>query len=248
MNTRVTLSLITVLSYGALAVAQGETKELKNPKKILQSADKACKKVKTVQFEAAAWWVDPKSGMPKPIGEGTAVLSGWRKGSPHKYRVRGTFRLPGSKDEHEISAGTDGKVYYLLDWKTKKAYTGKSPAIFGNQPLHYSMFMNAFVENRPFKNDLRGVDHRFVRRTNVGDEECYEISVTYRDLKQGSRWFFSTEDHLPRRVDIQMLNGGRVGSSAGMEVTSVVIDPTLEKDVFAFKLPDGFELVPGNAP
>ncbi len=59
---------------------------------------------------------------------------------------------------------------------------------------------------------MKAKEQRYEGTKKIGDQECDVIYVVYNVAQAPhARWYFSKEDHLPRRVD--RIIGGRGGDS-----------------------------------
>jgi outer membrane lipoprotein-sorting protein len=92
----------------------------------------------------------------------------------------------------------------------------------------------------------------------VSDVECRLFSAADRGVgyycqaqlwpDQRTTWYFSRKDFLPRaRYDEYTLADGGTGVLK-RTVSHLTADPTLTKDVFSFKLPDGYTRTDQPAP
>lgn len=230
------------------ALAQDANGKLTDPLEILKRADAAAKAVKVVQYQAKAFSLDAE-GKPQPVGEGKAVIQGFAGRGPEKYTITGKFRRSGSQDEQHLTIGSDSENFYLVDWKTKKAYVDIDPAVTGARGrLVGTIMMAEYVHATPFTDELNGSDHKLVGITKVSGEECYEISLTYSGAGQSAHWFFSKKDFLPRRVDRFTTREGQPTRVTRLVITSLTVDPKNAEQLFKFKLPDGFEQIDDFAP
>ena len=85
----------------------------------------------------------------------------------------------------------------------------------------------------------------------MGDEECIEVLIEYKQAPQKAVWFFSTKDGLPRRVD-RFIPGGREPDAKGtwtqLHVTKLEPGAKIDAEVFKLKVPEGFEKTDDPAP
>ena len=149
----------------------------------------------------------------------------------------------------EITVGSDGKTYFLIDAKAKKVYEDIDPAVVGTAGRSVGLLtMPEYVHPEPFSDEIKGAKQELKGSTKVGDEDCYEVHVTYTEGGQEATWFFSKKDFLPRRVDrFRQMPTGEKGSSQ-LIVTKLTVDPKLDKDPFKLIVPEGFTKIDDFAP
>jgi len=247
MIKKMTLFVVafSVCACGALAQDKGK---LTDPLDILKRADSAAKAVKVARYEAKSFALD-EAGKATPVAQGKALIEGFTGRGPEKFKVAGTFIRPGSEDKQELAVGSDSENYYLIDTKAKKAYVDIDPAVVGPRGfMAFSIIMAEFVHSKPFSDEIKGTKHKLVGTAKVGNEDCYEVMVEYTSNGQQAHWFFSTKDYLPRRVDRFFMRDGKLRGGSRLIVTSLKVDPKLSENVYAFKLPNGFEQVDDFAP
>ena len=259
-----TTSILALSVSGAFG--QDPIGRLTNPIEILKRADAASKAIRIAQYEAKAF-AHNAGKKPRPIAEGKVVIQGFKAHAPERFKISGKFRMPDSEDPHHfttessedeqhLTIGSDAIDFYLLDWKTKKAYVDFDPGVTGPRgQLGQSIVMAEYVHPTPFSDELKGTEQRLVGTTMVGDEECYEVVVhtdmsgwQHAPVSQVAHWFFSTKDFLPRRVDRLFTRGGQPRGGTSLVVTSLKLDPVNAEKLFRFHLPDGFARIDDFAP
>ena len=79
--------------------------------------------------------------------------------------------------------------------------------------------MAEYIHPRPFSDEINAEKAVMKGTTKVGDEECYQIHVVYRNARGAeAMWYFSKKDFLPRRVDRI-----RPGQDGGQEHQVVIL-------------------------
>ena len=239
--------LVGAFSISACCVFAQDTRALTDPVEILRRANAAAKAVKVAQYEPKVFSLNA-NGEAQLVAKADVIIEGFSGKAPAKFKASGTFGRRGSKDVHELTAGSDGETVYLIDAKTKKAYVGFDFDVFGSRgELLRPLLMAEYVVASPFSDELSCEKQELVGTTKIADEECYEVLVQYAN-KRKARWFFSTDDLLPRRVDRFPARNGRSARGTRLVVTSLKTDPKLEKNPYEFKLPPGFEQTDDDAP
>ncbi len=240
------LGMFTALASGQDAAKKAG--DLTDAIEILKKADEASKAVDFVQYQATAVGTGAAESR---VGKasGTVTLKGRKNNAPVQYRYDIKVQAPGSSDEKDITVGSDGKTYFLIDTKEKKVYEDIDPAVVGTSGRGVrGLVMAEYGHATPFTDEIKGTKQELKGSTKVGDEDCYEIHVTYTEGGQEATWCFSKKDFLPRRVErfFQMPTGEK-GSSI-LSVTKITLNPKLDKDPFALVIPEGFTKIDDFAP
>lgn len=245
-------SLCAVLSvYVGIGVADAQSvrgSELTDPVEILRRADTATKAVKAVRYDVNYRGLFAAEQQ-VPAATGSVLMSAWAFGKPDSFRCEGEVREPGSSEGKKLTVGTNGETYFLLDHWLKRGYVGIGPTISGStgRPVERLM-MWEFVHPTPFSDEINGRDQTLRGSKMIGDEDCYEISVTYANTPQDAVWYFSKRDFLPRAVQrFRAMANGKRGAEEWV-LTNLVVDPALGEDAFAFILPEGYRRIEGFAP
>ncbi|UCE60039.1 MAG: hypothetical protein JSU63_21675 [Phycisphaerales bacterium] len=212
----------------------------KNPAlEILEKADAATKAVKLVSYKGevkATGWVAPQV----TAGSGTAVIGGDCFSRPRQFRFDVRFQPAGATATLDVVAGSDGQKYFLIDRADQVVYKGENPAVGGSDIADAAFIsMTEYCHPRPFQDELRGEKQELKGKTTIGNEECYEIHVTYSGGQGQAVWFFSTKDNLPRRVDRIVRNQSGEEGVITTTLTDLVVDPKLQ-DPFQAYVPEGY--------
>ncbi len=247
-----TMRVMLILGlWGAAATAQDAAKksgDLTDPVEILKKADAACKALNSVQYTAT---VQGSGAAESRMGKstGTVVLKGRTSSGAAQYRYEAKLEEPGSSDVNDITVGSDGKTYFLIDAKAKKVYEDIDPAVVGTAGRRArGLNMGEYLHPEPFSDEINGKKQDLKGTTKVGDEDCYEVNVEYSQAGLEATWFFSKKDFLPRRVDrrFQAPTGEKGGTQ--LTVTKLTVDPKLDKDPFKLVVPEGFTKIDDFAP
>ncbi len=238
--------------FVALAVGQDhptKSADLTEPVEILKKADAACKAVEFIQFTAS---VEGSGAAESRVGKasGTVTLKGRKSGGgPEQGRYEAKLQSPGSSDVTEVTVGSDGKTYFLIDAKAKKVYEDIDPAVVGTAGRNVrALTMGEYFHPEPYSDEINGKKQELKGTTKVGDEDCYEVNVEYSQPGVEATWFFSKKDFLPRRVDrrFQTPTGEKGGTQ--LIVTKLTLNPKIDKDPFKLVVPEGFTKIDDFAP
>lgn len=243
MKTRLLSACVLALTLVFPAISRADDPDVKE---ILQAADDATKEVKGVAYEAEFFGegsqaddlphIKGKVKMKKPkssvLGD---ILRG--AGSP-PMRAEGTMKR-GNSEEMSFKVATDGKLAYSIDDEHKTITKGEISDAGRLLRSGGALLMREFAHPTPFSDELRGESkHEGIKK--IGDQDCDVIYVTYSGGQGEARWYFSKEDHLPRRVDRISKRGDDVGSSVTV-VTNLEVDPEFAKGTFRLKTPEGYK-------
>jgi len=228
--------------------AAQKSADLTDPVEILKKADAASKAVDFIQYMASVKGEGAaESRVPKVSG--TVVLKGWNNGAPAQARFEAKVQRPGSSDVNDVTVGSDGKTYFLIDSKEKKVYEDIDPAVVGTSGRGVrALTMAEYVHPEPFSDEIKGKKQELKGSAKVGDEDCYEIHVTYSDAGQEATWFFSKKDFLPRGVNRYFQSPTGEKGSSQLIVTKLTVDPKFDKDPFKLTVPEGFTKIDDFAP
>ncbi len=226
----------------------GQEDRLTDPVEILKRADAATRAVESVKYTALHKGLrSAESEM--PVVEGTVILSGWSGRAVVKWYADVKVTYPDTGKVEELSGGSDGEKSFFIDKGTKTAYEANTVEVSGSRRRWVEvLILNEYVHAAPFTDEIAAERTELIGITKVGEVECYEVHVKYTGTKQEARWFFSTKDFIPRRVDRYFtgLVGGRGGRQ--LVVSSLEVDPKLTEDTFRLALPEGFARTDGKAP
>jgi len=223
-----------------------KTAESSEAVEILKKVDAAAKKVNAAKYDVT-YKGTGEADSKTPAVEGKAVLAGWSKNTVEKFRIDVTMKRPGSSEATELSAGSDGEDYWLIDHTAKTAYEDIDPAVLGRVggTAMRAALVAEFVHSEPFSDEINGKKQELLGSEKIGDEDCYKIKVVYASGAQEAIWHFAKKDFLPRaRLD------SRQGQEGGSQrtITNLVVDPKLDEELFKFKLPEGYKKSDDFAP
>lgn len=252
-----TLGLFIAVAVGATDASVGETaeppekteekSELGKATVILKKAEAALKKIKLAQYKAkykGTAWVTAYV----PSMEGSATLGELSEHDIARFRCDVKITPTGSSETIELSAGSDGDIYYLIDPKTKTVYADMDEAVLGTHSRNVQrVLLGEFVAKEPLAEDLKAEKVELKEAVEIGGEPCYQVHVT-RSEAQGLIWYISKKDYLPRRVDRLYKNPeGELGTTQ-LEVFELVAKPTFNMAPFRLAVPPGFSKTDEFAP
>lgn len=246
MKTRI-VAMIGLVLLCQVTLAQDEKPGTSNDAKvILKKADDATKSVQAVVYQTT---IKATGKAAQRLGSfhGKVQFTGWQNGRPKMFRYELKIEPPDGGKPKAVTMGTDGDTCYLIDHETKTAYVDIDPQVFGSFiGAATAAPMLEFVHPSPFSDELNAKSQKLEGIESVEGETCYKVLVDYKlDGAQQSRWYFSTKDFLPRRVE-RIFPKRESGQDKVVKNLKVV--PSISADVFKFKLPDGYKQVDDFAP
>lgn len=210
---------------------------------ILKKVDDATKAVKAVRYNATAQGTGAAAAR-APRAEGKVLMSGKDEQGTPKFRVEAKVQPPDSGEAKEYTAGHDGNLFYLIDPSKKMVYADIDAQILGGAGRNMGgLLMREFSHPTPFSDEINSVRAEIKGSKKIGDQDCYEILVVYREKPQPLEaiWYFSKKDYLPRRVDRLVTNAAGEKGAAELSITDLIVDPKTADDAFKLVVPDGFE-------
>jgi outer membrane lipoprotein-sorting protein len=221
--------------------------EAANPKEILKKAEAALKKVKQVRYKAeykGTEWVTAFV----PSLEGTAMLGEPSQHDIARFRCEVKLTPRGESEAIELSAGSDGDLYYLIDPAKKMVFADIDEAVLGKQQRNLQrVLLRDFVAKEPLAEDLKAEKVELLGTEDVGGEPCHKVRVT-RSETQRVVWYLSQKDWLPRRVVRLYKNQQGEEGSTQLLLTDLVAEPKLNAKKFELTVPKGFTKTDEFAP
>ncbi len=225
-----------------------KTGDLTDPIAILKKVDAAAKAVKGVRYKGSIKGTGAGESR-VPTVEGTVIMSGWVSGTLEKFRCDVKVQRPQSSEVMEITAGSDGEDFYVVDHKAKKAYVDLDPEVIGSTGRPALLLrMLEFLHPTPFSDEINAGKQELTGSKKIGGEDCYEVRVVYAGGRAEAIWHFSKRDFLPRaRHDIYTTPSGEKGGQQRI-LTDLVVDPKFDKDAFKLTTPKGYTKTDDFAP
>ena len=240
------------LIYFCTAIVASSTislgSDLKDAKEILTKADEATKKVQAVRYKGSFKGTGFVAAR-QPAVEGTALIAGKYAEGRGKFRIEAKVTPSGSTETKEVSAGSDGETFWVIDSKTKTVHEDMDPNVMGatGRPV-MALAMREFTHPTPFSDEIEAEKAELKEDKKIGSEECYQIHVLYARGQGEAVWCFSKKDFLPRGVERLVKNAEGQTASIITEVTSLEADPKLPEDAFKAVVPEGFKKTDEFAP
>jgi hypothetical protein len=226
---------------------RGDRTTTPNVKEILEKADQATKAVKAVSYDFDFHGQGDLADI-FPIIRGTlkarqcrpnllSRLLGSSSSTP-SIRVEAQLKRPDSTDEKAYTLVTNGKRVCIIDEENRLFTYGDMPQAAPLLAEAWRLFMREFLHPTPFSDELNGQSaiHQGIQES--GGVQCHVIYVVYANDTE-ARWFFGTEDYLPRRVD--RIHQRRAGDAASvLTLTNLNTAPALEDEDFLLACPPDF--------
>lgn len=251
MSLRALVCIVVVIATSLAVLAQQTQPSESKETALLSQVDAVTKAVKVVRYHAVAEQAGPFQPLWRDL-EGDVILCTPKNPPvPGKMRIDCTYRELGYEKPRRLSAGYDGKKFYVVNYAEKKVYLGDTPRVFGPQAgsIAGSLMMREFVVPEPFADEINAEESSLKAETRVGHEMCVQVHVRYSaEPRQESTWYFSRSDHLPRRVDrlTPTLEGDT--SVRTLILTKVEADPEIDDADLMPGAAESFEKIEGTSP
>ncbi len=228
-----------------------------DPLEILRKADAATLAVASAAYNARHYGTGDLEQRPRAAGavkvrQGRrgllGALTGSAKSPHHSLRVTGEWTEPRAAFARKFDVATDGchcialfhddKKYQSADWDKGGDRLMRSGS---------ALFMLEYMHPTPFNDEIVGLSRTYEGRQDVGGEECHVIYVRYLNDSE-SRWYFSVNDYLPRRVDRIVNAAGKIDGAITLEISDLKVDCPFELSDFRPRPPAGYQHVPYELP
>jgi outer membrane lipoprotein-sorting protein len=253
--------IVPLLTVSAVSLAWGQDKPaasapsksagasgpMTDPVEILKAADAAAKAVDSVRYRCQARLEGAARG--NLSAEGEVILSGGSEQGFKRFRMELGVKGPADSAVRQVTLGSDGETYWLLDAVEKRVHADIDPGVMGRSAQFVQLAgMLEFVHPTPFKDEINAKKSELLGVKKVGEVECYEVSVDYGQGDQKADWCFSTKDLLPRAV--KRTFPGQDGKLITNEITleKLEVAPKVEDKAFAVPAPEGYEKTDKPAP
>ncbi len=212
---------------------------------ILRNADEAAKALTTIRYDAKYEGTGSQAVV-TPLVKGQVIL------------VKSNFRVQNLKVDF-----TTYRVQKLEGAITKK--TGlfhrrrmilldhtERVAIEGNGSLRSldsgnNLYLSEFSSSNPYDDEINANQVTLEGRSYVEETLCDVLLVDY-DGRFQSRWFFSVDDHLPRRIE-RIRNRAGVPGARILTISNLEVNSEVDDSVFALEIPEGYSsriMAPGS--
>jgi outer membrane lipoprotein-sorting protein len=247
------LAVLIAAAFSAGAVARADDEQGKpdaesgKAKEILKKSQEALRKVKlaryTGKYTGTEWVrqyvpdIDGSSSIGEPSEYDIARFLCNVKMTPH-----------GSEEVIDVTAGSDGDLFYLVDAKKKKVYADIDEAVLGTHARDVQrLLLRDFIAKEPLATELGAEKVELKEPVDIGGQACHQVHVTFSDTRS-TVWFISKKDWLPRRVDRLYKNEeGELGMTR-LVISDLVASPTLDTAPFKLTVPEGYTKTDEFAP
>ncbi len=247
----ITFGLALAMSAGLANVVAGEpesgsaTKD--EAKKILRKAEAALKDVKSAsyygRYEGTGW---VKQYV--PTVEGNTKIGEPSKYDITRFQCEAKLTPQGADEALELTAGSDGELFYLIDMQAKIAYADIDPAVLGSHQRGLQrLLLRELAEKEPLAEDLKVENVQLTDEADVSGEACHTVVVD-RGEDPKTTWYISKKDWLPRRVDRIYHNPEGTEGSTTLVLDNLVASPTMKTAMFELVVPKGFKKTDDFAP
>lgn len=230
---------------------QGDAPDVRE---ILLHADQATKALRAVSYKSEFYGA---GDLADQLSRVTGTVKTERRKSSLLGRITGDSpklmlfidaveRKPGADKTSSIKVATDGARVYRIDAERQCFTVGNVPGAEGLLGPVNRLLMLEYLHPTPFSDELNGKSAKYEGRKKIGGVDCYVVYVIYANGYE-SRWYFGTEDFLPRRVDrigLKDRPDGKLKGDTVLVVTDLDTSPTLSRDDFKLECPKGFRKLP----
>lgn len=246
---RTMLGVILMLVVTATATAEDSGKadgRGDEAKAIVSKAAAALQAVKsvsyTIHYKGTEW-----IAAFVPEIKGTIVMGGRSEHDIDRFFCDLKITPPESSELRELSAGSDGNEFFLVDPPTKTVHQDMDIAVLGSAGRGIRRaLLRVFTDPDPFDEVIRSGTMDLKDETRVGDEECYVVHLKPSDPPE-TVWYFAKKDLLPRRVTRLYKRDDKEGTTE-MLLTDVVVNPTFVRSPFKPVVPKGYTKTDEFAP
>jgi|CXWL01.1.fsa_nt_gi hypothetical protein len=182
-----------------------------------------------------------------PTIEGTATVGEQSRHKVDAFMVKVKIRKADSEDVVELSAGSDGNEYFLVDSKAKICYKDLDLAVLGSQSRNLQrIVLRDFAAPEPLANVIKNGEIELRGDVKIGSEDCRELYMKHRDTGTAV-WAVSKKDYLPRKVTRIIKNDQGEGKTE-LLISDLVVNPQFVKSPFELVCPEGFKKTDEFAP
>lgn len=182
-----------------------------------------------------------------PTVEGTATVGDQSKQKVDVFVVNVKIRKAGSEDVAELSAGSDGNEYFLIDPKSKTCYKDLDPAVLGANTRNLQrIVLRDFGVPDPLAGVMKNGEIELRGEVKVGNEDCRELYMKSRDTGTAV-WAVSKKDFLPRKVT-RLIKNEQGEASTELVFSDLVVNPQFIRNPFEMICPEGYKKTDEFAP
>lgn len=233
------LATVASISITAAVQAQPDAREL------LKAADQATKEVEAVSYQVQIHGIGSyTTRVPNYKAHLLVVKDLDNQDFPALLAAKGEMWAPASTDRKSFQIAFDGENAYSLN-ETDKTLT-KAPAGDGGLDLigpARTTFILEYAHPTPFQDEIDAESATLEGQALVGETLCNVIFVSYGAEFGGAkaRWYFGSEDNLPRQVERIGEIEGQFGATV-FTLTDLKLNPEYTPADFTIAAPSGYEV------
>ncbi len=209
---------------------------------VLYEAREAALAIDAVQYELA---LEAGGAAVRLVGTSLRLkvtATGYLNGLPEKFLVDAEMTTPDREQPRRFSAGSDGTRYYFIDHDARIVHHGPQTRVIGRLGLSVlQAVIIDFHHPEPYARELR-LGAELLDGEQIAGEDCHQLRVVY--TAQGTAegfWHLSKKDLVPRRLSYSFTEGnGEKGTVVAM-LTNPLLNPELDPELFALKVPEGYQ-------
>lgn len=244
----VALMLPIVPTTVALGEADGSSEGLE----LLRKSAEAMTRVQTARYRARfepQGWVAPFFNV--VLVEGTVTVGKWSKWNLQSFLCVTKLTPKDSTEVLELTAGSDGNTFFLLDPKARTVYVDLDPGVMGTHgPDLEQLIMTSFGSKEPLGAGFEPESAEMQGTESIGGVDCHKLVVKSKNGNE-KEWHIGKSDYLPRRVaDLYPSREdpkGAPGRSV-LTLTDLEVNPKLTGTPFKPAVPVGFRKTDDFAP
>jgi hypothetical protein len=248
-----TLGLAGFAAHAQLPGGPTPRAELTDALQILRNADNAVRNVRAVQYVADYRGAGPIASTTYHV-TGVVILGNMRGEGQEDYFLEVKVTPPEGGEPKEFRIGCNRNQTFVIDPQSRKVHADIDSVVLGSlADVVRDVSMYELVRKQPFRDAIAEEAVTLRGRSKVGEEECYEIHVKYKNRADEALWFISMNDFLPRRVDrYRRASGAKpsAGDAAPAEtddpprtvltVTQLQVNPGFNQHPFLLRMPPGY--------
>ena len=234
-----------------------------DPRRILQTADEAIRKIRSLSYDASFQSIGSLSTL-GGLSTGSVKLAKLDPDNPLKAMLiaAGKYIPSGHNEEQTFFVAFDGKTVTKIKSKEKaliyKSIKGDDPAerrlgfvtsFFGGGA--YQLLMLEYILDEAYERQLSAPVAEYEGKASVNGVLCHVVYLEYlvnaqRTIRE--RWFFGVKDYLPRKFEHIVANDkGRYGAEV-LSLSNLIVNAPLSRSAFHIQLPRGYTATPYKAP
>jgi thiol-disulfide isomerase/thioredoxin/outer membrane lipoprotein-sorting protein len=212
---------------------------------ILKQAQAAAKALNAVSYDAMYHIDTPQGGQARD--QQAKVTMGRNFPALPKIRVDASWLTGPQTGSPNIQVASDGNAICAIDHDAKQFVRQEGPQSANILLQVVGLLVGEFAGINPYAEELNAQSATYVGTEKVGEEECHVVQVELPRTQNTVRWYFSTRDYLPRRVDRSFHSpNGMINRT--LRLAELKVNPTFSDDVFRLERPEGYSTPTPLAP